>query len=469
MGSEYANKVSALPDFETGSDVEIARELVDLLHFEYGQAVHSEGAFHAWTGTHWDVVPDALLRRLVHPLNGAQIIYGRKGERLKLTKTRIDGALHEAAAMMETPGFFSASARGINCTSGLLQFNAGTSPVIEPHDPVHRFRHCLQSSFDPSLSWFPPAGSLLAKLLEGCFAGDGDAEDKVTLFAEIAGAVILGIACRLSAPKCIVLLGETAENGKSQFLDALKGLVPQEAVSSITPQQMGHEQYRALLAGKLLNVSDELGMAAIQSDAFKAIITGEAVTAKAVYRPPFSFRPVAQHVFATNRLPPFSDGMDRGVRRRLLPLVFDRTIPMDARIPDIGKRIASEEAHLLLAFAIHGAQRILEQGTFTIPVSSRQALARWSLSSDPVMAFLQDDEVVTITGDYGDQVTSKRAYSVFRSWTRGEGIPAVQVPPHGQFTARVKEAGLAGISIRRRGKTGTHFHGVRIGPTVTRN
>lgn len=230
---------------------------------------------------------------------------------------------------------------------------------------------------------------------------------------------------------------------------------------------MGHEQYRALLSGKLLNLSDELGMAAIVSDAFKAIITGEAITAKTVYRPPFTFKPIAQHIFATNRLPPFSDGMDRGVRRRLLPLVFNRTIPMHERIPDIGNRIANEEPGLLLAFAIDGAQRLLKQKAFNVPQSSRDALGLWFRTSDPVMAFLQDEDAVLITGQSHDQVTSKDAYLAFQKWARSEGIPSVQVPTHGQFTSRVKEAGLANIAVKRRGKTGARFHGMRIIGQVT--
>lgn len=430
------------PGFETGSDVELASALIDVIRQSFGPVVYSEGAFYAWRITHWGMLQDTELRRLVHTFNGAAITKGRKGEHLKLTKGRIDGALHEAAAMLDQPGFFSAPARGINCTSGLIRVDPEGIPSVEPHDPAHLFRYCLPSRYDVSDPWHLPEDSLLSRLLTGCFAGDPDAGDKIALLGEVAGAIALGIGTQLINPKCIVLLGETAENGKSQVLDALKGLLPPEAISSVTPQQMGHEQYRALLSGKLFNLSDELGMAAILSDAFKAIITGEAVTAKTVYRPPFTFKPVSQHIFATNRLPPFSDGMDRGVRRRLLPLVFNRTIPMHERIPDIGNRIATEEPGLLLAFSIDGAQRLLMQKAFTVPQSSRDALGLWFRTSDPVMAFLQDEDAVLVTGRYHDQVTSKDAYLAFQKWARSEGIPSVQVPPTDSLPLAQRKPGL---------------------------
>lgn len=473
MGGPETRKVVKLPyagsapEFETGSDVEIARALVAGIKYAHGGAVYSEGAFFVWAGTHWNEIREPELRRMVHQFNGAPILQGRKDERLKINKSRVDGALHEAAAMLEEPCFFDTPTTGINCTNGLLTFDTTGGVLLIDHAPNHLRRQCLPARFDPGLEWRSARESLLGKLLHGCFAGDGDADAKIDLFAEIAGAAALGMGPRLLQPKCIVLLGETAENGKSQFLKALKGLVPESAVSTITPQQMGHEQYRAKLAGKLLNVSDELGMASIESEAFKAIITGEAVTAKTVYRPPFSFQPAALHVFATNRLPPFKNGMDRGVRRRLLPIVFTRRIPLSERIEGIGERIANEEPDLLLAFAVYGAQRLFRTGSFTEPESSRQALAQWFLTSDPVTAFLQDEDAVVLSGAKSDRVTSKEAYASFQTWARKEGILPINVPEHGQFTARVREAALPEISIRRRGKTGTWFHGVLLTSKVT--
>src|SRR5262249_15909135 len=159
--------------------------------------------------------------------------------------------------------------------------------------------------------------------------------------------------------------GELAENGKSAVLETIRGLLSTTAICSIPAAKIGDEKIVIDLAGKLLKASDELsGSAAISSDAFKNAVTGEPMTARAVYRNAMRFRAIAEHVSATNRLPPFQGGMDRGVQRRLLVLQFNRVIPIPERIEKIGERIGEEEADQLLAFAVAGASRLISQREF---------------------------------------------------------------------------------------------------------
>ena len=75
---------------------------------------------------------------------------------------------------------------------------------------------------------------MLSKLLRGCFTGDPDAQQKIDLIAEIAGSAALGHGTRLTQPKAVVFKGETAENGKSQVLDLLRGLLPASAQASVS-------------------------------------------------------------------------------------------------------------------------------------------------------------------------------------------------------------------------------------------
>ncbi len=131
---------------------------------------------------------------------------------------------------------------------------------------------------------------------------------------------------------------------------------------------MGDERHIIGLVAKLLNATDELSAAAIASDTFKSIVTGEPVEGRDVYKSRVEFRSVAQNLFATNNLPPFLGGMDRGVQRRLLVVPFNRTIPIEQRIENIGRRIAKEEADLLLAWAVEGASRPIRQRNFTGPL-----------------------------------------------------------------------------------------------------
>ena len=226
----------------------------------------------------------------------------------------------------------------------------------------------------------------------------------MALLAEIIGAAALGYATKLQQPRAVILKGETAENGKSEILDLARGLLPPSAVCSLTAARMADERHIVGLVGKLLNASDELtSAAAIASDTFKAVITGEPVHGRDVYKSRVEFRPVAQHLFATNTLPVFAGGMDRGIQRRLLVIPFNRVVPPEERIEAIGRRVAEQEADLLLAWAVDGAARLIRQRDFSIPASSKAALIDWIYGADPVLAWL--DERVEVRPAIGDHPT----------------------------------------------------------------
>jgi putative DNA primase/helicase len=285
----------------------------------------------------------------------------------------------------------------INCASGFIAFATDGTPTLRPHDPEHRCRHVLRGGW--ASGWLADeetifialtsVNSLLARLLEGVFLGDADRKEKRQLLAEIAGAAALGYGNKLRQPKAIILEGKTAENGKSQVLDLFRGLLPPQAIASIPAAKISDPHYLVGLVGKHLNASDELsGADAIAGDVFKAVVTGEPVTGRDLYCPAVTFRSVAQNVFATNTLPSFKGGMDRGVQRRLLVITFNRTIPEDERVESIGSRIADGEADFLLAWAVAGASQLIRQRGFTVPPSSKTALREWLLSADPVLAWI---------------------------------------------------------------------------------
>jgi putative DNA primase/helicase len=298
---------------------------------------------------------------------------------VQLSKAHVDSVLHEMSAKLAQPEFFAEAPAGINCASGFIAFDGYGKPNLLPHDPEHRCRHALPGRWRPGVTnpENPPPHSLLGQLLDGVFKGDADAVEKRKLLAEVAGAAAVGYGPKLRQPKAVVLAGETAENGKSQILDVIRGLLPSSAVASVSASKFGDERFIVGLRGKLLNATDELSEGAIASEAFKAAITGNPVSGRDVYRSAITFRPVAQHIFAVNRLPKFSGGMDRGVQRRLLPITFNRVIPANERVEDIGQRVGQEEPDLLLAFAVAGAERLIRQRGFTVPESSKAALQQW--------------------------------------------------------------------------------------------
>jgi putative DNA primase/helicase len=280
---------------------------------------------------------------------------------------------------------------------------------------------------------------LLARLLRGCFQGDEDAQAKIDILSEVAAAAALGYGTRLIAPKAIVFLGRSAENGKSQVIHLLRGLLPESAVSAIPPSKFGDERHVIRLVGKLLNTSDELGTTkAVSSDIFKYLVTGESVSARNVYEASVDFRAMAQHVFACNQLPGFQGGMDRGVMRRLMVLMFNRTIPSGERVDRLADRILAEELDLVLSWVVDGAGRLLRRREFSTVPSSKSALQEWAQGADVVQGWLAE----RVWYGSGLTMTTRKAYEEFKIWALGEGYSPYSLPAVNTFSQRLKGAGL---------------------------
>lgn len=433
---------SSVASFETGSEVEIACVLHSMLTRHLGHVVYSEGEFWHYSKTQWVVVDQTELWRGVQHFDGADVVGGR-GSKLKLGTRKIGSILHELQMLAASPAFFEAPEQGINCASGFIRFGQ-YGPQLEPHAPEHRSRHTLPGHWKAGSKAEVPEGSLLHRLLTGCFEGDEDAKHKIDLLGEIAGVAALGYATSIREPKAVVLYGMTAENGKSQILDLIRGLLPPSAVSAITAAKMGDEKHVVGLAGKLLNATDELSGEAIASDTFKTIITGEQVNGRDVYKSRVEFRPRAQHLFATNILPPYKGGMDRGVQRRLLVIPFNRTVPKAERVEHIGRRIGEEEADVLLAWAVAGAARVVRNKAFTEPVSCKRALREWVCKADAVQAWIED----CVEGMPGHWIATKVAYLEFCNWAVAEGYIRERLPNVSVFSDRLR-ATVTGVTLKR--------------------
>lgn len=414
-----------------GSDVELADALLARLADQHcSSIVHCEGAFYVYADTHWRALERDEIVKAVCSFDGANC--GKRGK-IKINEMRIKSITAIARAKAGVEKFFTDAPAGINCASGFISFCDDGTPVLEPHRPELRQRHCLPGCWSLDATWCD--SPLLRKLLEGCFQGEADWTERLCVIQEALGSAALGIGARLKEPKAVVLFGPGAENGKSQILELARGLLPPSAVRSLPPVRFGDERMLKDLIGCKLNACAELGTShTITSDAFKAVVTGDQVVAKGIYRDPVYFEPSAQHIFATNTLPPFQGGFDRGVQRRLLVIPFNRVIPKEQRVADIGKRIAAEEAGALLSFAVDGASRLIRAGRFTELPSGRKALFDWVFGADPVLAWYDNRAAYC----EGERTWTREAYEDFKRFAEGSGFRSDRLPTSNNFAQRLK-------------------------------
>lgn len=415
---------------ESGSYVVWAREVARMM----GTVLYDEGSVWQWQGGVWAQVSPKVVQQYVHRLDGRHYVKGWKDDEEEIGTitlrsevptiatqvTALDGVLRE--------GFFADEPAGLTFGNGYLSLGSGGDVTFEAHSPEHGARWQLAwdwSEHERCDVWercldewtAPDLGRWQGK--EAPYDLDADAHEKRLFLQEFAGACLLGIAPRYG--KCALLPGD-GQNGKSKFIEGLLGLFPDGAKSAMNPQQFSGataSYYLAEMSGVRINASTEVPDTEVaSSEAFKAIVTGDDITARSPAGLPFTLRSRAGHIFAANNLPPVKD-QSRGWWRRFVLIGFERTIPDDRVDPDLGDKIATERAGIC-RWAIEGAQRLLRQGRYTIPQSSEHAKAQWRAQANSVSAWVEDR--TTPTADRDDMVTATEAYSDFKQWAQDSGF-----------------------------------------------
>jgi putative DNA primase/helicase len=421
------------PVFVRGDHVELGAALLSKLRAR-GEVVFAEGRLYQFDPPQGLFVPinAAEESRIVQGFAGAAI--EASGKPLKVDASDVRGAATLAHDSASDPDFFATAASGLAFANGFVRVSADRI-TLEPHRAAHRARVGLPFDFienAPTSFWSKFVGDL--------FAGDDDADAKANCLQEFAGAALLGIATRFQI--ALILLGEGA-NGKSEFIKATMASMPEGSCVAIPPQDWGQEYRRALLANKRLNIVSELPEADIlSSEAFKAVISGDAITGRHIREAPFTFTPIAAHLFASNRLPGTTDHSD-GFWRRPVVLRFNRVFKGADAVPDIAAKIVAAERPGIVRWMLEGARRLLAAGRYTVPASSATEIAEWRRNADPVALFLAEcarDHLVASEG-----VTAALLYLHFRTWAERNGHRAMSST---KFGMRMRSLGKGSVHTK---------------------
>lgn len=223
------------------------------------------------------------------------------------------------------------------------------------------------------------------EMLNQLFLDDEDREAKKQALAQFYGACLFGRATKFE--RCFILLGG-GSNGKSTFMEVMQDTLFQRTSKSVSPERWDHEYYIASLAGTRLNTVSEIPSSDVfGSEKFKLVITGDEQTGRHPTEKPFSFRPVAGHVFSANEMPSTGD-VNPGFWRRFLVVPFNRNFTGGKR-ENIKAPIIDAEAPGVLNWAIKGLVSALNDGGYVIPASHTAAMAEWKRTADAVVDFIE--------------------------------------------------------------------------------
>jgi P4 family phage/plasmid primase-like protien len=408
---------------------------LEVRHPDRARVVFFREQFWEWTGGTWVAVPDTEMRgRLAHfckaqldrdsALVAAE--WDGKGEPPKVPKVTLALVSNVMQALsgdvllpQDTPmpcwlGDGPRHCNYIALRNGLLDVDAllagGEEPLLR-HTPLWFSSVTLPYDYDP-LADCPRWRAFLACNL----AGD---VEKARLLQQFAGYIMLPDT---SLQRFMMLIGEGA-NGKSVACAAFSAMLGEANVSRV-PLELFADKFRlANTIGKLANIIAEVGeLDKVAEGQIKAFVSGDPIECERKFKAPFTAKPTARLILATNNPPQFSDKSD-GLWRRMLLLHFTVQIPEAERIAGMDTVAYWHECGELpgmLNWGLAGLQELRAQGRFVVPDACQDAVNRLRGDANPARRFLEENYA---EGD-GDVPTS-HAYTGYVAWCRKHGHHAL--------------------------------------------
>ena len=237
-------------------------------------------------------------------------------------------------------------------------------------------------------------------------------------------------------PSLFFLIGDGG-NGKSIFIDTISSLCGKENVSNVSLKKLSDEKYITELFGKMVNVSGETpSKRCINTDLIKAVVGGDWITGREIYKQPIKFKSYAKQYLAMNILPEIDDDT-HGMWRRIYVINFPRKFAeneMDVRLAD---KLMGELSGIF-NWAIEGYKRLRSQEfIFSESKSMIKSKNKYRLNNDSALDFL---ETWIEIGHEGRSVPFKDVYANYQQFCMTEGHKS----PHSkrEFRSALEKAGL---------------------------
>lgn len=416
------------PSLSEGSDLEVTEIALRALRKVGTEIVYTQGEF--WSCHQndpvWRPQGSSIIEAEIHKLDGAP--YGEKG-RFKCNQPRVLGAIKRAAMLLNDETFFDDAPRGIAFSNGFLQVSA-TRQSFDDINPSHRVTQILPFVFDEDAT-----SPLWDKFLSELFACDTPQEslEKQKILQQFVGACLLNIVTWFQC--CAALTGD-GDNGKSVFLEMVSALFSFATVASVPPHRFDREYDVAGLAGKSVNiVAESPRVDIVNTEIFKAIVSGDMVQGRHPYQKPFRFKPVAGHFFACNELHGTGD-QSLGYWKRWIVIKFTRTFKAE-EMDRLLKEKLLKELPGIVNWALLGGYEALVARAFSIPTSSTLAKKEWKRGTDQVELFA-DERLARVSEDVKEHVLGSTIYKAYRDWSLENGYKPLN---NTHFGTRLKALG----------------------------
>lgn len=353
------------------SHTEIARVVIEKFEESMGKLALDGDVLHSWNGSHWEEVSETEIRRIIQCEFGDLLMSKKYSDHTQIVKVIKDQVPHYLTAQ---------PTEGVNFDNGFLT----KSLELIPHQPEYGMKYTLPYQYKPGISHQCPK---FLDYLHFSWGHHKDYEDKLLALKEAICATFFGIST--SFQRVFLLYSQDGGTGKSVLMDIISNLVPENTRCALSPEKWNDKFSPATFHGKLLNQAGELHeFLNIEGKIFKQVVDGSPITASYKHRDEFTFRVKCAHWFSSNYLPKTKD-TSSGFNRRWLFFTFDRKVPENEKILDLGYIIASEEIEAIVAWATEAMPKLMERQNFTLPKSHLEFSREMELQNSTIRQFVE--------------------------------------------------------------------------------
>jgi putative DNA primase/helicase len=406
---------------DTGNARRLVQNFGDVIRYCYGMK-----DWLVWDGTRWRIDNSGQMERFIKATAerirdeatcfdeksaACQAILAHASKSLEQHKIRAakDNAASEAAIGIEREAL-DADPFLLNVANGTIDLRTGE---LLPHFKGNFITQMAHVSYDPEAS-YPEWMAFLLEIM------DGD-EELVEYLQRVVGYALTGDI----SEQCVFICYGRGANGKSTFIEtihALFGDYSQSTKFSTFTEKGDHAL--AILAGfektRLVTASETRAEAALAEDLIKEITGGEAITAKALYKMPFTYHPQFKLILSANHRPPIRH-QDHGTWRRIRLIPFEVTIPKHQQRRDLPD-VLRDELPGILTWAVQGClawQQGRQDGGdgLKTPEVVLHATEEYKNDMDTIADFLRDKFVL----DASYKVEQKRVFPMYQEWNQANG------------------------------------------------
>lgn len=333
----------------------------------------------------------------------------------------------------------------IGVKNGIIDLKTGE---LLPHDREAYLTKQCPVIYNPDA----PEPKLWLQFLSDIFGGDPYMLDYIQ---KCVGYSLTGS----TSEQCAFFLFGTGRNGKSTFLEIVRGILGDYA-TNIQPQTImvnpksgnapSSDIARLKGARLVTSVEPNEGMR-LDEGLLKQLTGDDVVTARKMFSEEFEFKPEFKLWMATNHKP-LIRGTDTGIWRRIHLIPFEVQIPLD-RVDKKLKYKLVKESEGILKWAVQGCIRWQNEGLI-MPQKVLDAVREYQHEMDVISAFL---DACCMTGE-GETKASK-LYAVYAKWAEEHNEYLMSSTKFGTEMAKRDKIG------RKKKMDGWYYSGVSLDST----